>query len=287
VDVERWWRSYQEYNDYLHGGRTIDKVGVMEPAFIMADLRNYIDLLTTAIQKGYLPPVALILYTGKWYTDGYLVSQGENLFYDAAPSWKNAGVTVCTAAYTAPTSGTWEQIGTYMPTGSVFDAGFGTATLTQFSGGTKLPNGKYPAQGFDLEVAILNNGLMDTLFDPAPAPVATSYKVSGKVTLDGAGLSNVAVTLGLLNTITAIDGIYTFSNVPANTGGMILPILDGYKFDPINYGVINLSSDLLNQNFTATKVVNPPPPNPVPETDVLKAIADLSAKVDKLMWLAK
>ena len=109
-------------------------------------------------------------------------------------------------------------------------------------------------------------------FKDITPPIVTTYTVSGKITLDTNPLPDVAVTLGTLSTVTATDGTYAFTNVPANTAGMILPVLNGYTFNPINYGVAALAADLPNQNFVATKSVTPPVP-PVVNPD-LTAIMD-------------
>ena len=282
IDVERWWQSYVEYNDYLHGGRTIDKVKIMEPTFIMADLENYIDLLTTAMSKGNLPQIPLMIYTGKWYTDAYLVSSGQNLFYNQAPHWKAAGVTVCTAGYTVPaTTSTWDQLlaGANLPAGAPFDAGFGAATMWQFSGGSlKLPNGKYGNTGLDLDLATVNDGQFDALFGAAPAPTpppAATYTITGTVT---PALTGVSIALGTLSTVTNLDGMFTLSNIPAGTTGSLTPTLTGYTFNPVTIPV-NVNASITGQNFTATAVVNPPPVNP--------DLAALTAEVEKLkIWAA-
>ena len=51
-----------------------------------------------------------------------------------------------------------------------------------------------------------------------------------------------------------------------------MPSLDGYTFSPTNITVSNLQSNLVNQNFVATKIIIPPVP-PVDNPD-LKAIMD-------------
>ena len=277
IDVERWWQSYVEYNDYLHGGRTIDKVKVMEPTFIMADLENYIDLLTTAMSKGTLPPIPLITYTGKWYTDTYLVSSGQNLFYNQAPHWKAAGVMVCTAAYPAMTTppATWADLiaGKGLPTDAPFDAGFGSATLRQFAART-MPNGKYPAVTFDLDLATVDNGQFDNLFGALPIPpVTTTYTITGTVS---PALSGVTINLGSLSTVTNMDGMFTQTNVPAGTIGNLIPGLTGYTFVPVSIPV-NVTGNLTGQNFTGTAVNNPSPANEVTDMQARADIAKLMA----------
>jgi hypothetical protein len=173
IDVERWWQSYTEYNQYLQGQRAVADVKVMEALYIMADLQAYINHLTTAMTKGTLPYVPITIYTGKWYTEAYLTSQGQNLFYNAAPGWKNAGITVCVAGYTTPAVvTTWDKIldGTYLPTGTPFDAGFGAPEFWQFCGGNlKLPNGVIANAALDLDLVCTNKGQFDLKYGTGPA----------------------------------------------------------------------------------------------------------------------
>ena len=172
IDVERWWQSYAEYNQYLQGQRAFADIKVMEPLYIMADLQTYINHLTTAMTKGTLPYVPITIYTGKWYTEAYLKNQGQNLFYNAAPGWKAAGITVCTAGYTTPSVvTTWDKIfdGTYLPTGAPFDAGFGAPEFWQFCGGNlKLPNGVITNAALDLDLSCINNGAFDLKYGTGP-----------------------------------------------------------------------------------------------------------------------
>ncbi len=80
------------------------------------------------------------------------------------------------------------------------------------------------------------------------------YGISGTVTLSGVGLGGVLITFGTFTATTAADGTYGIANVPAGTKGRIIPSLAGYAFTPTDITVSNLSSDLANQNFTATPV---------------------------------
>ncbi len=80
------------------------------------------------------------------------------------------------------------------------------------------------------------------------------YSISGNVMLSGAGLAGALITFGTFTATTATDGTYSIANIPSGTKGRIVPSLAGYAFTPTDITVTNLSSDLVNQNFTASLV---------------------------------
>ncbi len=80
------------------------------------------------------------------------------------------------------------------------------------------------------------------------------YSISGKVTLNGVGLAGVTIKFSTFTTTTSSLGTYTISNIPAGSHGRIVPSLTGYAFTPTYISVSLLSSNLVNQNFTATVV---------------------------------
>ncbi len=80
------------------------------------------------------------------------------------------------------------------------------------------------------------------------------YSIAGSVTLSGVGLPGVLITFGTFTATTAADGTYSIASIPAATKGRIVPSLAGYVFTPTDITVSNLSSNLINQNFTAAPV---------------------------------
>ena len=87
-----------------------------------------------------------------------------------------------------------------------------------------------------------------------------SYTISGEVTLSGAGLSGVTITLigasdstnSRRNTTTDRNGNYSFENLPDGSY-TTTPSLRGYTFDPPIYGVSINGFDFIGSDFTATQ----------------------------------
>lgn len=84
------------------------------------------------------------------------------------------------------------------------------------------------------------------------------YTISGKVTLNTAGLKNVTITLGGANTgavATASDGTYSFPPLPGDNSGSYIytvkPYFKGYSFKPYNH-IISLTGNSTGKNFEAT-----------------------------------
>jgi hypothetical protein len=79
-----------------------------------------------------------------------------------------------------------------------------------------------------------------------------TYSISGTVTLGGAGLSGVTVTLtGGATATTNSSGIFTFSSVQSGTYSLT-PALSGYSFTPTSTSVTVNSANVTGKNFTAT-----------------------------------
>jgi len=86
---------------------------------------------------------------------------------------------------------------------------------------------------------------------PPPNP----YTVSGRITNNGNGLGGVTVNFNSnqssSQTTTNSNGDYTLNLLEHSTGN-IVPSLTGYDFSPSSIHISNLSSNLTNQNFTAS-----------------------------------
>jgi hypothetical protein len=79
------------------------------------------------------------------------------------------------------------------------------------------------------------------------APLPSSYSISGKVTLNGAGLAGVPVALtgtGPGSAITDSSGNYSFSGA-ANGSYTVTPSMTGYTFSPVNR-----TANVSGANFT-------------------------------------
>ena len=76
--------------------------------------------------------------------------------------------------------------------------------------------------------------------------------ISGRVTLNGAGLAGVTVALtGSAPATTDAGGNYTFSNLQ-NGNYTVTPTLNGYSFSPTSRSVTVNSANVASQDFTAT-----------------------------------
>lgn len=84
------------------------------------------------------------------------------------------------------------------------------------------------------------------------APV--TYRISGKITVSGTGLSRVTVSLtgaSTNSTTTDANGNYAFAGAQ-NGSYTITPSLTGYTFAPVSRSITVSSADLTGQDFTAT-----------------------------------
>jgi hypothetical protein len=120
-----------------------------------------------------------------------------------------------------------------------------------FTNGTELqdPNGTWvkgqPAPG--------NPALVTNPGDSASRP-ATTYSISGIVTVSGSGLSGVSMTLtgtSLATVTTDTSGNYTFSGL-SNGNYTVTPSKAGYAFAPTSIAVTISGANQEDKNFTAT-----------------------------------
>jgi hypothetical protein len=82
---------------------------------------------------------------------------------------------------------------------------------------------------------------------------AVTYSISGTVTYNGSGLSDVTMTLtgsGSGTTTTDTSGNYTFSGL-SNGSYTITPSLSGYYFNPLSRNVTISGANVTGQNFVA------------------------------------
>jgi hypothetical protein len=152
---------------------------------------------------------------------------------------KGVVVTIQGTSFTATTNGLGNYAIHYVPAGS---SGTIVPTLANYS--FSPVNIKFTNLQADLTAQNFTATQIHPVF----------YSISGKVTVNGAGLGGVLVTFGTLSNTTASNGTYTISNVPAGTRGRIVPSLVGYAFTPGYITVSGISSNLTNENFTAVVV---------------------------------
>ena len=132
-------------------------------------------------------------------------------------------------------------------------------------------NGSYTLSGVSNGSYTIIPSLAGYTFTPANRPVnvnnsdvaeqdftatVQSYTISGRVTLNGSGLSGVTVSLQGTSTNSATtnsDGNYTFTGVQ-NALYTVTPSLTGYAFTPANRSVSVNNGDVTGQDFTATTI---------------------------------
>lgn len=86
------------------------------------------------------------------------------------------------------------------------------------------------------------------------SPPVMGHSISGRVVLNGSGLSGVTVTLtgsGSTSTVTDANGYYMFTEAQ-NGSYTITPSKSGYSFTPASKSVSVNNADLADQDFTAT-----------------------------------
>src|SRR5207253_7617228 len=85
---------------------------------------------------------------------------------------------------------------------------------------------------------------------------ATTYGISGQVSLSGAGLNGVTMTLSgsqSSSLATSGSGNYSFTGLAAAGNYTVTPSLSGYSFAPPSQTFSNLSASQ-TANFTATAI---------------------------------
>ncbi len=103
-------------------------------------------------------------------------------------------------------------------------------------------------------ITIMN--LMLVSCDGGGSTPAVTYSISGQVTLNGAGLTGVTMTLGgagSASTTSDASGNYTLSGV-ANGSYTITPSKTGFAFTPINSPQTISGANITSVNFTAAAV---------------------------------
>jgi hypothetical protein len=97
----------------------------------------------------------------------------------------------------------------------------------------------------------------------ATAPNCSGYSISGRVTLNGSGLSGVTITLtGAASTTatTSSDGNYTFTGAQ-NGSYTITPSKSGYTFNPSSRPIAVNNANVTGQDFTASPLSDITPPS--------------------------
>jgi hypothetical protein len=91
-----------------------------------------------------------------------------------------------------------------------------------------------------------------------PVAAASTYSISGKVTINAAALKGVTVAVQGTTFSAVTDGLgnYHIGSIPAGTSGTLVPSLANYSFSPVNIKFAALTASLTAQNFTAIKVGN-------------------------------
>ena len=182
--------------------------------------------------NSYCPHVITQIDGGS-ITGGYLLWLATWLFVKKViTSWNQ--VSALLPATSWPALGNWgEKIKFWQ---------FGTVSI----GGTEVDLNVYKGTKEELYT-----WLNFTAVTPPPPPVTTTYTVSGNC-----GIAGASVVLGTQTVTSDATGNYSFTAVPSATNGVIVPSLTGYTFNPVNIAISNLASNLVNQNFVATKNVS-------------------------------
>ena len=80
------------------------------------------------------------------------------------------------------------------------------------------------------------------------APV--TYSISGTVAYGATNIAGVTVTLGAHSAMTAADGTFTLSSLPAGTSGALTPSKTDHTFAPATITIAAMSGNLTAQNFS-------------------------------------
>ena len=213
-------------------------------------------------------------------SDTSLTTSTPTLTERTAGTSSDISLTVTTATNpTATTICSGTTSNTYSIAGTVTYNGIGlsgvTMTLSGSGSGTTTTDadGAYSFTGLSSGTYIVTPSRSGYTFTPSSKQVTAScavqlgvdftastagptYSISGKVTLSGSGLSDVAMTLsgsGSGTTTTDTSGNYTFSGL-SNGTYTITPSKSGYAFTPSSKSVTISSSNKTGQNFTARVV---------------------------------
>ncbi len=136
-----------------------------------------------------------------------------------------------------------------------------------------------PVQAIELAANIANVDFAAQLLPPV------TYTMSGRITLNGAGLEGVTVSTGSRSATTNANGDYTFSGLPA--GAYVLtPAKASYLFSPATRAV-NVNPSVSNLNFTAAR----PPILLIPDvmgsqlTAQQSSVAACAGRPSGVVWL--
>jgi len=196
---------------------------------------------------------------------GYTFSPASRVITVASGSVSVPEFTATAIATSFGVSGRVTAGGTGLPGVTVTIAGAGNGSTTTDAGGnysfSGVQNGSctitaslagYSFAPFNRAVTV-NNGDA-TGQDFSASAVASSFTVSGRVTLNGTPLAGVTVTIagaGPGSTTTDASGNYSFTGV-TNGNYTVTPALTGFSFAPANRALTVNSADLVDQDFTAT-----------------------------------
>ena len=89
-----------------------------------------------------------------------------------------------------------------------------------------------------------------------PVQAASTYSISGNITLNAVALKGVTVSIQGTTFSAVTDGLgnYHIGSIPAGTSGTLVPSLANYSFSPVNIKFAALTASLTAQNFKATQL---------------------------------
>lgn len=144
----------------------------------------------------------------------------------------------------------------YNSSGKVIDVDFTYVDGDSYNlGWTTTDTAIYPGQSWPFEsytdAPFSNFSTYEYSFewDEAKVDVPT-YEISGRVTKNGAGLNGVEMNGLPGNPTTNASGNYMV-NVDSGWSGTVTPTKEGYEFTPSSRNYSNVTSDQLNQNYSA------------------------------------
>jgi len=215
-------------------------------------------------------------------TGATMVTSGASQAYTITPStgYQIASLTVDGTATTSAGTYTFANVTanhTIAATFSLIPVTTYTITATTGTNGTVTPAGVTtvtsgasqaytitPATGYQIASLTVNgsattiagtytftnvtaNHTIAATFSLIPA---TTYTVTGTITLGSGGLAGVSVSDGTRIAITVVDGSYTLTGVPAGTY-TLTPTLPGYVFTPSAFTVVVAGNTAVAQTFVA------------------------------------
>jgi len=239
---------------------------------------------TITLNGGGLAGVTVSCSAGSATTDGsgaYSISGATNGSYSLTPAL--VGYTFSPTSQVVQVNGgnatqnfTATQ-NTYSITGSVTQNGNGLSWVTVNYGGnntvTTGSNGNFTISGLSNNTYTLTPSLSGYTFLPASEQVVingssqtagtfaatvipNTFSITGSVTLNGTGLSGVAINYGSNNTVTtASDGSFAIGGL-SNSTYTLTPSLSGYTFLPTSENVTINGSSQTAGTFSATAIPN-------------------------------